>query len=118
MNINKMLGIFKHSTDPLRQQAMADAYAPIIRSVLMIGCAYYVYVTWSHWQDESGQSLAILGSISTLTAFSYYTLRQHALAGKSISLQRLELASLAMNLLMYMNVLSYFMINFEQAKLG
>ncbi|MCZ4289981.1 putative bifunctional diguanylate cyclase/phosphodiesterase [Hoeflea alexandrii] len=96
---------------------MADAYAPIIRSVLMIGCAYYIYVTWSHWQDESGQSLAILGSISTLTAFSYYMLRQHALAGKSISLLRLELASLAMNMLMYMNVLSYFMIHFEQAKL-
>ena len=108
---------FKHSNDPLRRRAMADAYAPIIRSVLMIGCAYYIYVTWSHWQDESGQSLAILGSISTLTAFSYYMLRQHALAGKSISLLRLELASLAMNMLMYMNVLSYFMIHFEQAKL-
>ncbi len=117
MNIDKMLGIFKHSTDPLRRQAMADAYAPIIRSVLIIGCAYYIYVTWSHWQDESGHSLAILGSISTLTAFSYYVLRQHALAGETVALSRLELASVSMNVLMYLNVLSYFMVHFEQAKL-
>lgn len=117
MNIDKALGIFKHSTDPLRQKAMANAYAPIIRSVLMIGCAYYIYVTWSHWQDESGRSLAILTSISAFTAFSCYFLRQHALAEKSISLQRLELASLILNLLMYMNVLSYLMIHFEQTKL-
>ena len=88
MNIDKMLGIFKHSTDPLRRQAMADAYAPIIRSVLIIGCAYYIYVTWSHWQDESGHSLAILGSISTLTALSYYVLRQHALAGETVALSQ------------------------------
>ncbi|WP_339762118.1 EAL domain-containing protein [uncultured Hoeflea sp.] len=117
MNIGKIIDLFRFSADPFRQQALANAYTPIIRSVLMIGCAYYIYVTWSHWQDETGRSLAILGSISALTAFSYYVLRQYALAGKLISLRRLELASVAMNLLMYMNVLSYFTINFEQAKL-
>jgi len=117
MNIGKILDIFRFSTDPFRQQALANAYTPIIRSVLMIGCAYYLYVTWSHWQHQSGWSLAILGSMSALTAFSYYVLRQHALVGKPVSLHRLELASLALNLLVYMNVLCYFTIQFEQAKL-
>ena len=117
MNIDKLLGIFKHSPDPLRQQAMADAYIPILRAFLIPGCAYYVFITWRHWQDQSGLSLAILGSISAVTALSYYMLRQYALAGKPVSLQRLELAGLSINMLMYLNVLSYFMIHFEPAKL-
>lgn len=117
MRMTKLLGKYIASVDPLRQQAMANAYAPILRAILVPGCAYYVFITWSHWQDETGLTLAILGSISAVTALSYYLLRRYGLAEHSMSLQRLELAGLFMNLLMYMNVLSYFMIHFEQSKL-
>ncbi len=41
---------------------MADAYRPIVRGFLLPGAAYYVFVTWGHWRDESGNHLLILGA--------------------------------------------------------
>ncbi|MBV1722508.1 MAG: hypothetical protein KUA43_03600 [Hoeflea sp.] len=107
----------KSPSDPIRNQAISNAYIPIISSILVPGCIYYCYITWSHWQDERGLYLAMLASISSITALSYYLLRQHVLARKSISLGRLELTGLFINLLVYFNVLSYLLLHFEQSKL-
>lgn len=117
MKLSNPLDAYKISADPVRRQAMADAYVPIIRSVLIPGFAYYVFITWSHWRDETGMVLVMLCSISALTSVSYYLLRQHLLAAKPVTLTRLEQAGVLMNMLMYLNVLSYFMVHFEESKL-
>ena len=117
MRLANLLDRTAPSMDPLRQQAMAKAYTPIIRTILIPGSAYYLYITFSHWRDETGLSLAILGSLSALTAFCFYMLRQIVLTKQSTSLLRLELSGLLINLLLYVNVLVYLLINFEQSKL-
>lgn len=117
MQISNPLDTYKTSNDPVRQQAMANAYVPIIRSILIPGGVYYVFITWSHWRDETGVILVLLCSMSAVTAVSYYLLRQHLLVGKTITLSKLELAGMLMNMLMYLNVLSYFMVHFEESKL-
>lgn len=117
MTAARLLAFYRSRTDPVRQQAMADAFSPIIRAFLLPACAYYVFITWSHWRDETGQSLAILASISAITALSYYLLRQHVIVGNKVTLNKLELCGLFANTLMYLNVLSYLLINFEQSKL-
>ena len=117
MRLADPLETYKASNNPVRRQAMADAYSPITRAILVPLCAYYVFVTWGHWQDETGLALAMLGSVSAITAASYYLVRQHVLAGDKVTLTRLELSGLLINALMYLNVLGYFMIHFEQTKL-
>jgi hypothetical protein len=113
MKLVSLFGNLAPSIDPLRQQAMARAYTPIIRTILVPGCAYYLFITFSHWRDEAGLPLAILGSLSAFTAFCFYLLRQHVLTEQSTSLLRLELSGLLINLLLYTNVLVYLLINFE-----
>jgi hypothetical protein len=95
MKLVSLLGNLAPSIDPLRQQAMARAYTPIIRTILVPGCAYYLFITFSHWRDETGLPLAILGSLSAFTAFCFYLLRQHVLTERSTSLLRLELSGIA-----------------------
>lgn len=112
-----LLHMNEKSIDPVRQQAMANAYVPIIRAILIPGCAYYVYITWSHWQGETGLPLAILASLSAFTAFSFYAVRQYLLSGQVISLTSLELSGLLINILLYINVLTYLLIHFEPTKL-
>lgn len=117
MNKATLLGHYNSWIDPVRRQAMADAYSPITRAILVPLCAYYVFVTWGHWQDETGLYLAMLASVSAITVASYFLIRQGLLAGDKVTLNRLELSGLLINALMYMNVLGYFMIHFEQSKL-
>jgi diguanylate cyclase (GGDEF)-like protein len=117
MSMAALLHMYKKTPDPARQQAMANAYVPIIRAILIPGCAYYVYITWSHWQGETGLPLAILASLSAFTAFSFYAVRQYLLSGKVISLTGLELSGLLINILLYINVLTYLLIHFEPPKL-
>jgi len=104
-------------TNGARRQAMAEAYLPIVRGFLLPGTAYYLFVTWGHWRDESGALLAILGGLSLSTAIAYHLFRKSALAGREISLGRLEAVGLLTNLLMYANVLAYMFLHFEQEKL-
>ncbi|OLP44568.1 diguanylate cyclase [Rhizobium oryziradicis] len=102
---------------PIRQQAMADAYRPIVRGFLAPGCAYYLFVTWGHWHDEHGLHLAVLGGISLCTALCYALFRYFLLPEGKTSLGRLETVGLATNLLMYLNVLAYMLLHFEEQKL-
>jgi hypothetical protein len=68
MNLATLVDTYKASADPARQQAFATAYIPIVRSFLLPGAAYYVYITSRHWVDETGMNLIILGSLSAFTA--------------------------------------------------
>lgn len=104
-------------TSKTRQQAMADAYRPIVRGFLAPGAAYYLFVTWGHWQDETGSNLAILGGLSLLTALSYVMFRYLLLPVEKTSLHRLEVVGIATSLLMYSNVLAYMLLHFEEQKL-
>ncbi|WP_205910416.1 EAL domain-containing protein [Rhizobium sp. FKL33] len=116
----KALRIFrgKHAwTDIERSQALADAYRPILRGFLLPGCAYYIFVTYAHWGDESGIALAILAGISALTALAYGWMRQKPLNRSIVTLGRLELCGLATNLLMFSNVFAYMLLHFEAPKL-
>ncbi|AKH99598.1 diguanylate cyclase (GGDEF) domain-containing protein [Hoeflea sp. IMCC20628] len=108
---------YKSRVDPVRQQALATAYCPIVRGFLLPGMIYYSYITLTHFRDETGLELAILASICFTTVVSYYVMRQHVLASDKLSLQRLELIGLAANLLIYLNVVCYLTIHFEQNKL-
>lgn len=104
-------------TSRTRKQAMAEAYRPIVRGFLLPGTAYYLFVTWGHWKDESGRLLLILGGISLATAICYHLFWRMALGGEKVSLSRLEAVGVATNLLMYTNVVVYMLFHFEEEKL-
>ena len=109
--------IYKAWMDPVRKQALADAYTPIVRGFLLPACVYYVFVTWGHWRDEKGLNFAILAGFSAVTAISYYLLRQHILCGSKPQLEILEASGLVTNLLMCSNVVAYQLLHFEAPKL-
>lgn len=96
---------------------MADAYRPIVRGFLLPGAAYYVFVTWGHWRDESGNHLLILGGLSLATVFAYALFRWVMLPAGRTPLPRLEAVGLATNALMYANVVAYMILHFEEQKL-
>lgn len=104
-------------TSSTRRRAMADAYRPIVRGFLLPGAAYYVFVTWGHWRDEAGMNLIILGGISLLTVIAYALFRWIMLPAGRTPLRRLEAVGLATNALMYLNVIAYMTLHFEEQKL-
>jgi diguanylate cyclase (GGDEF)-like protein len=104
-------------TSATRRRAMADAYRPIVRGFLLPGCAYYIFVTWGHWQDETGLNLLILAGISLSTACLYALFRSVMLPAGRTQLRRLEAIGVITNLLMYANVVAYMTLHFEEQKL-
>jgi len=110
MKIAKLLNQFRISNDPARQQAMVDAYIPILRPILIPACGYYLFVTWEHWQTQSGLMLAVFSFISTTTALSFYLFHKLLTNNQTMSLARLEFHNLAMQLFMYLNLLSYLLV--------
>jgi diguanylate cyclase (GGDEF)-like protein len=110
MKIASLVNYFGKSEDPARQQAMADAYIPIIRPILIPACGYYIFVTWEHWQTQTGFLLGMFSLISTTTALSFYLFRRYLTNNPKISMARLELHSLVMHLFMYLNLLSYLLV--------
>ncbi|MGJ8573048.1 MAG: putative bifunctional diguanylate cyclase/phosphodiesterase [Hoeflea sp.] len=117
MTLASLFAFFKTRNDPVRKQAMADAYSPILRAILLPLSAYYVFITWAHAQDETGLNFILLGSVSAITAVSYFVIRQQLLARDRVTIDRLELSGLLINALLYLNVLGYFMLHFEPSKL-
>ncbi|MDF1609565.1 EAL domain-containing protein [Hoeflea sp. YIM 152468] len=114
--LTKLLALFRTTNDPARQQAIAKAYVPILRPILIPASVYYIYVTWEHWQTQTGLILAIYCFISATTAVSYYLFRRYLLGNERVTLGQLELVNLAINLLIYINVLSYLLVYNEQAR--
>lgn len=68
-------------TNQVRRQALAEAYTPIVRGFLLPGTAYYLFVTWGHWKDETGIYLMVLGGLSLVTALIYETCRRFIVSG-------------------------------------
>ena len=101
----------------VKQQALADAYVPIVRGFLLPASFYYAFVTWGHFQDETGPNLLLLGGASAVTAFSYYLIRYYVLGKGLISLRRLEASGLCANILMYANVVLYMVLHYTESKL-
>jgi diguanylate cyclase (GGDEF)-like protein len=115
--LENMVRDYRSWAEPARAQAMADAYIPILRGFLLPGSAYYAFVTWGHWRDESGWHFALLGGLSALTSLCYFLMRRNFLLEDKTSLARLEIVGLTTNLLMYTNVLVYMQVHFEPEKL-
>jgi diguanylate cyclase (GGDEF)-like protein len=110
MKIGTLLNQLRISTDPARQQAMVDAYIPILRPILIPACGYYLFVTWEHWQTQTGLMLVAFSLISTTTALGFYLFHKLLANNRTMSLARLELHNLAMHLFMYLNLLSYLLV--------
>jgi diguanylate cyclase (GGDEF)-like protein len=110
MKLALLVKYFQTPDNPARQQAIADAYAPILRPILIPACAYYTFVTWEHWQTQTGLMLVMFSLISTTTAFSFYLFHKYLADNPHLSLARLEMHSLAMHLFMYFNLLSYLLV--------
>ncbi|WP_377278217.1 putative bifunctional diguanylate cyclase/phosphodiesterase [Rhizobium sp. R86522] len=110
MKIANLLNQLRISTDPARQQAMVDAYIPILRPILIPACGYYLFVTWEHWQTQTGLMLVAFSLISTTTAFGFYLFHKLLANNRTMSLAKLELHNLAMHLFMYLNLLSYLLV--------
>lgn len=104
-------------TNQVRLQALAEAYAPIVQGFLLPGAAYYLFVTWGHWKDETGLYWVALGGLSLITALLYETFRRTLLVERRITIGRLEAVGIATNLLMYANVMAYMLLHFEEEKL-
>ena len=107
MLLDQLRAHARNFNDPTRRQALADAYTPIVRGFLLPCAAYYLFVTWAHWRDESEQNFALLGTISVSTAIIALALRQFYLSSDRNSLGRLEFAGIIANMLIYTNVVSY-----------
>lgn len=115
--LNSLKSQYHAWTSATRRRAMADAYRPIVRGFLLPGCAYYLFVTWGHWGDETGIHLLILGGLSLATAIAYAVFRWVLLPAGRTPLARLEAVGLATNALMYGNVVAYMLLHFEEQKL-
>jgi diguanylate cyclase (GGDEF)-like protein len=114
---DRLDGYLRVSRDPGRTQALADAYVSIVRGFLLPGCVYYVFVTWGHFQDESGATFVLLGMLSAATAIAFFLIRSAFLVRPGISLARVEVAGLVANLLIYSNVVAYQFIHLSEPKL-
>ncbi|NML76890.1 EAL domain-containing protein [Rhizobium sp. S-51] len=103
------------SGENLREQ-MVIAYLPIVRGFLVPAICYYAIITVAHFFYETWENFLTLGGISLLTAIIAFGLRNVWLA-RRIDFRALEAASLTMNLLIYMNIVSFLSIHFEPTKL-
>ncbi len=99
------------------RKALAEAYAPIIRGFLLPCAAYYTFVTWGHWRDETGLQFVVLGGLSAMTVLVCLLMWRWLTNRRSISLGQVELVGLTANLLIYANVALYLYLNFQEPKL-
>lgn len=110
MTIDGLLNAFRNSNDPTRQQAMVDAYIPILRPILIPAGCYYLFVTWEHWQTQTGLMLVGFSLISMTTALAFFLFHRLLTTNRTMSLARLEMHNLAMHLFMYLNLVSYLLV--------
>lgn len=99
------------------RKALAEAYAPIIRGFLLPCAAYYTFVTWGHWRDESGLQLVALAGLSASTVIVCLLMWRWLHDQRTVSLARIELVGLTANLLIYANVALYMHLSFQEPKL-
>lgn len=100
----------------IKRQALAEAYLPIVRGILLPAGLYYIFIACSYFLDVVGPKYLLLAGISAVTAIIYYIIRQHVLVGR-VSMIRLEMSGLLFNVLMYTNVLLVMLLNYAEGKL-
>lgn len=110
MNIATLFNPFRIKEDPARQQAMVDAYIPILRPILIPAGCYYLFVTWEHSQTQTGLMLVGFSLISMTTALAFFLFHRLLTTNRTMSLARLEMHNLAMHLFMYLNLVSYLLV--------
>lgn len=99
------------------RKALAEAYAPIVRGFLLPCAAYYTFVTWGHWRDETGLQFVVLGGLSAMTVLVCLLMWRWLTNRRSITLGQVELVGLTANLLIYANVALYLYLSFQEPKL-
>lgn len=110
MKIASLANFLRNPADPAQQKAIVESYVPILRPILIPACIYYVFVTWEHWQSQTGALWAMYSSISMITALGFYLANRYLSGSHNITLKRLELLSLGLHLFMYFNLLSYLLV--------
>lgn len=95
---------------------VVNAYRPLHRAFMITTMAYYAFVTAAHFPDESGLDLLVLAGLSSITAICAF-LVWRTVAGRDISVTRIELLNGCVHLLMLLNVLAYQFVHYEPAKL-
>lgn len=95
---------------------IAVAYRPLHRGFLIATMAYYSFVTFAHFPDESGITLVVMASISAVTAL-YSVLLWRIVETRQLSVGGLELLNGVLHLLMLLNVLAYQLAHYEPAKM-
>lgn len=104
-------------TDAHRRQALAEAYRPIVRGFLAPALAYYLFVTWGHFQDETGWNLVALSALSLGTAGLYLLLWKVTSRQDRLTIGRLEAIGLLTNAAMFANLAAYMLVHFVEDKL-
>lgn len=100
-----------------RQAAIADAYRPIVRSFLLSGSFFYLFITVGHWMKQTGPDFLVLAGISSATVLIYHVMRVKVLGAERLDLARLELVGVTANLLIYLNVLTHILLQFDKGML-
>lgn len=100
-----------------RQAAIADAYRPIVRSFLLSGSFFYLFITVGHWMKQTGPDFLVLAGISSATVLIYHLMRAKVLGAERLDLARLELVGVTANLLIYLNVLTHILLQFDKGML-
>jgi diguanylate cyclase (GGDEF)-like protein len=109
------------STTPLADrktisQHLVATYRPLHRIFMLTAVAYYSYVTFTHFNDESGLHLLILAGTSAITAVAALVIWR-IVAALNVSVLRIELLNGLLQFLMLLNVLFYHLLHYEPAKL-
>ena len=110
MKFANLVKYLKNPVDPVQQRAIVESYVPILRPILIPGCVYYIFVTWEHWQTQSGALWVMYSLISMTTALGFYLSNRYLAGGQAVTLTRLELLSFGLHLFMYFNLLSYLLV--------
>jgi len=110
MKFANLVSHIRKPEDSARQQALTETYIPILRPILIPACGYYTFVTWEHWQTQTGPILVMYLLISVITAFSFYLFHRFLAENPKLSLHRLETISQMMHLFMYFNLVSYLLV--------
>lgn len=100
-----------------RQDAIAEAYRPIVGGFLLAAALFYLLIAASHVAMQEGWHRAILVSTSLVAVIAYFAMRRRVLSHQRLSLAKLEIIGLGANFLIYLNVLTHALLQFNEGML-
>lgn len=104
-----------HRSGAIAEQLVA-AYRPLHRAFMLTALAYYTFITFAHFPDESGLALTVLASISATTAVTALIVWR-IVATRVLTIARIDVLNCIVYALMLANVLAYQLFHYEPAKL-